>query len=336
MTVRIGYIGWYGHNNLGDDLTYKWFSKSLRDAGYKIYLGVENVQKVVMGCGTLLNTRYNEFMKQAASCMNRNVPLYIIGTGVQNIDGCFLPDVFKKQGEERSGILKRILDYATVIQVRGYKSEELLKKHTKREVEVCGDLGFLMPWHRGEAEFNQNTVMVNYGDAKGYLYGGDENKTFGHYVEIVKVLLKNYEVLIVPFWTGDISSCKKLAEITGARLRVGVPNELELFDILSWAKIVIGFKLHSLVFGYCSGRYVVPIAYRSKSIDFLDSIGYDEGCDGGREIIRINDNNFVSRVLDSIIQSEDIERFRSYQLHRGITVNIYKSRVKSILTQIGR
>lgn len=332
--MKIGYIGWYGHNNLGDDLPYQMFCRVTRSLGMQSKFGVEGVQKVIMGCGTLIDTKYNEFMKQAASCMNRNVPLYIVGTGVEYADGCKLPMEFIVGRPERKDVLKRVIDYAKEVSVRGEESKRILEGLTNNhDIKVCGDFGFLMDWDKDSAAYDNSTIMVNYGTSWGYLYGGEENKAYDLYKEVILKLKNNFKIVVVPFWTNDIPICCKLAEDCAVEGINKVPLENELFGILENVKTVIGFKLHSLVFSYCAERCIVPVAYRHKSIDFLTAVGFTE-----KECIKINDENFVAKVLESVINYERAYDFKKYLYNLEDNLRINRKRLYDNLSRaiIGR
>ena len=289
-----------------------------------------------MGCGTLLNIRYNEFMKKAAACMNRNIPLYIIGTGFEpvNFDGCVPGKRFYDQGEVRRDVLTKVIHYAKYVGVRGPQSRDMLVDLTRRaDIEVCGDFAFLL---RGEPDFKfrerhpKDKIVLNFGKTWGYLYGNSEKDAFDSYRLLVRELSKDFEVIVVPFWFDDIEVSKELClGLDRVRVLSRIPDDDFLIEILNDAFMVVGFKLHSLVIPACLGICFVPIAYRPKTVDFLKSIGYDD-----ESIIKLSDKGFVRKVLDVVERHKDSVYYEGRSLDLKTRSHKFYTRLDATLHKV--
>jgi hypothetical protein len=92
-TWKIGYIGWVGHRNLGDEAMFQAISRAFAPnqllpllplPGERLLYalgagGAARFGAVVLGGGTLINRFYLDLAKLAVSW---NVPFFVAGTGV--------------------------------------------------------------------------------------------------------------------------------------------------------------------------------------------------------------------------------------------------------------
>lgn len=149
-TSKIGYIGWVGHANLGDEAMFQAISQSLAPNQVVSLLPVpgERLLQVVgaggskrfgaalLGGGTLINHFYLDLAKLVASW---RIPFCIAGTGVGS------PGFgFSSRDEDNLQGWAEILRRSPLVAVRGPKSAQLLQQIGVSNVEVIGDpaLGF--------------------------------------------------------------------------------------------------------------------------------------------------------------------------------------------------
>ncbi len=141
----VGYIGWVGHSNLGDEAMFEAICTALRPNKILPLLPLPGEQlleaiglgaakrcaAVILGGGTLINRFYLGLAKRVLSW---NIPLCVAGTGVGSPGFGFSP-------ERPRDLLKwaKVLSRSPFLGVRGPESERLLREAGLENIEVIGD-----------------------------------------------------------------------------------------------------------------------------------------------------------------------------------------------------
>ncbi|WP_175616198.1 polysaccharide pyruvyl transferase family protein, partial [Mycobacterium sp. GA-1841] len=176
----VGYLGWHGRGNLGDDAIYQAVCGQLSGARFVDLpvLSRERLQAVltgqsrllrraaqVVGGGTLIGRRHWRRLAGQGLTMTDGQGSYAIGAGVEDpiFDG-------RRSGSGRAE-LKRwvpLLSRFRVVSVRGPRSAELLGG-VGLDVEVVGDPALLLP--RPQVVAREGVIGLNLGFGDDELWG---------------------------------------------------------------------------------------------------------------------------------------------------------------------
>jgi len=277
-TSKIGYIGWVGHANLGDEAMFQAISKSLAPNQVLPLLpvpgerlleavgagGAKRFGAVVLGGGTLINRFYIDLAKLVASW---KVPFCVAGTGVGS------PGFGFSSGDE--GNLQgwaEILRRSPLVGVRGPKSAQLLQGTGVSNVEIIGDpaLAFTpdsLPPLRAKPRLVLNL-------------GPDCHSQNAGVASVAREFLRGSgEVVGVALGAGDRACLLRFRRQHGFR-EMSVESHRDaaerLFRTLAGSQAVISVRLHAAVLAACAGVPSVLLAYRSKCLDFMSSMNLQE------------------------------------------------------------
>jgi hypothetical protein len=305
----INYVGWAGHKNVGDEALFL-VAKKLFDS-YKLvpeilkdkvaYSGI-----TLFGGGTLLpmwtmtvslNNRYN----------------YAFGLGVRNpiFWGNFDPVVIEQ--------IKRFR--FRFIGVRGNLSRDLLKNWGIVS-EVIGD-PVLMLEPRSYTK-KEEKIAINVSFAAEKLWGNTQvlmNET----VKLCQTLKKHYDLALIPFCLGDVPFVKKISRETNVTFFDNWMNIQSTLDFLSSCNLVIGQKLHAIVFSAATHTPFISLEYRPKCLDFAESVGYEKY---NLRTDRMNAKR-VMALLDDLLCRWDGMRELLIS-----NVQMYRKRIKSFASRI--
>lgn len=258
MQKIINYIGWVGHSNVGDEALYvvnrRFFSKYKLINRHKLY----ETTVTLFGGGTI----FPEWPFGAQ--INRHN--YAFGVGIKD------PSFWGEPKRHHIEAIKKC--NFRVLTVRGYKSQEILKKYGLQS-EVVGDPALSLQPTRYKST-NKKKIIINIGVPAEKMWGNKTDRVLDETVQLC-VYLKNakYQVSVVPFWDKDVSYCKALAAKSGCAFFEDWRSIQKTLDFMSDANIVIGEKLHSLVFSAACHVPFVTIEYDPKCYDFSHSVGLD-------------------------------------------------------------
>lgn len=272
--VKIGYIGWVGHGNLGDQAMFQAMATALAPhqllpmlpaPGERVLRamgagGGECFGAVVLGGGTLINRLYLDVAKLAVSW---NLPLFVAGTGV-GIPGFGFSSRDEGSLQEWAAILHR----SPQIAVRGPESAKLLEGAGVSGVEIIGDpaLAFtpdVLPVLRGKPR-----LAVNLGPD-----GQARNEGVARVVS--EFLRTGGEVVGVALGTGDqacLHRFRRLHGLAGMTIESHRDSAEQLLATLEGSHALITVRLHAAVLATCVGVPPVLFAYNSKCLDFMASM----------------------------------------------------------------
>ncbi len=268
--IPIYYIGWVGNQNLGDDASYRViqsiFSKyQFILSDQKFAENMKNFHNIYpqicfFGGGTLL-PHFTVTVKP----MKYN---YAFGVGVRN------PSFW---GRFDSLIIDRMRSFEfRFLGVRDNVSKALLERWELKS-EVIGDpcLNLGVGLHKKRYE---KRVAINIG-SDGLLWGGNEEKVLKEVSKFTKTLkTKGYQVTLIPFWRENVPYIRKLAALSGAEIFKEWFNFDSVLEFISTCKVLIGEKLHSLIFSAAVGTPFICLEYRPKCFAFSESVGFTEYC----------------------------------------------------------
>lgn len=277
----VSYIGWTGHNNLGDEILYEAhqalfpgvrfvpFRSHPLAALYCRLRGRQLYRAAFLGGGTLIN-QSPTWLRKIKRCQRQGLPLYCFGTGVTE-------DRFRHPTEKTD--LKQwvpVLETFEFVGVRGPRSERLLKKAGCEKVSVVGDAALALAPPKRTYHKPNRVIGLNYGLVKENTIWGDARTYTKNIAAVIKRLIGDgYEVRLLPVWDQDIKSNQELLRLVDSprcTLRAAFENLESYAGELDQCGIFIGQKLHATIIA-CSRRIPsIMIEYQPKCRDFMASI----------------------------------------------------------------
>jgi hypothetical protein len=271
----LNYVGWVGHNNLGDEALYAAIKKvfnhytlvpsnnSLAITWPMLLSGI-----TLFGGGTLLP-------RWPASVMPNRFN-YAYGVGV--VDPGFFTYQYGTQARAlyELAICKTKRFRFRLIGVRGEKSRRLLENWGIKS-QVVGDPCLLLE-PSSSLRKEENLVAVSVGSSEPYepVWGKTEDVA----KEAAKLCLllrkEGYNVVLVPFSDVDVRHVRGISKETGLPVFKGFQNVQSLLDFVSRCTVLVGQRLHSMVLSAAALTPFLPIEYHSKCSEFSESVGFQE------------------------------------------------------------
>lgn len=283
---KIGYMGFVGAGNIGDDLLEASIRRLLRRAAprpFRFRSAWRHSEKqqfdlFVCGGGTLISNYYTAWMKQLEFVMDRGVPLVIFGTGFLD-DGLFAE---REDLDYRPDVVLRISEQAKLIGVRGPES----KRHFEAagapaaKIRVIGDpaLDYDPPLSSALADDGVSRVGISVGYSPYGVFGGE-----GHMKALTAGLCgylrgKVDEVVLFGMRDKDLPILREIhasPHAGGARLVDRVMQVDEAFQLIHGLSLLVSGKLHPGVMATAIGVPFLSFAYEPKCLDFARSIGQE-------------------------------------------------------------
>lgn len=322
LTLRpvAGYIGWLGHDNLGDEILFEATSAlfcNIRIVPYLITSWrtqlVENLVRrgrlydlVILGGGTLLNEPcHQRVLRQAADSYR---PFIIYGSGVR--DPRFWRDYLMTRGEPARHCLDNIvplLKEALFIGVRGPDSARILAD-IGIAAEVIGDPALSACIPRAPGYNCTGRIGVNVG-CDGKLWGNQSDLNIA-VANLLRVLTRQgWEIEFIPMSPTDLTPIRSVVKqasldksliwdkFTDAKATIA---HMKSFDL------VIAQRLHAAILAIGSAVPAISIEYRPKCRDFMRSMAWERYCirsdqiapDQVEELIRDILLNYEDRCSD--------------------------------------
>ena len=289
MSLKLGYLGWLGHGNLGDEAAFQAFSRHMECTGKPYEIAPFDVRSkfdlVVIGGGTLLSAFAKPRDVLARWFRQNRVPYVILGTGIEQLDLPLLvttPDI--RNSEEGLALLYDNLLGAEAIFLRDISSQEVANGLIGFAPPIIGDLCYLSDsvdiFARVALARQSGSIAINVGTSYGNIYGKDEPYVISETARAIRDLVpKGLSVTLFPVWQQDLGNQASFSALCEGEGSLG---QLPLFadyrvlaGHLSRFDLVIGMKLHSLVFAAIAATPMVAIAYRDKCTAMMRTIGLD-------------------------------------------------------------
>lgn len=278
------YIGWLGHDNIGDEALYLAFKRTLfpdcllmpfYDLSMTSSLAhFKRRRGVVLGGGTLIND--DSYLAPLEQAQRSGYTTFVFGTGVGDLE------YWSRFPASNRGNAQRwlsALSKCSYVGVRGPRSQKWLQQNGIAAAEIVGDaaLAFLPPTHP-PATAGPPTVALNLGSHDPV--SGGSSHLFEVAVGFSNYLLdKGYRISYVSMHAIDHDIGSKLASrLRNDRFSVRplTPRVDDVLAQLLEAQWVVGQRLHATVLACSLGIPNLSLSYQPQCLDFLESIGLEE------------------------------------------------------------
>lgn len=254
----INYVGWLGHQNLGDEALYIAIQKTFRKYSFVPSLLNEYSNITFFGGGTIIPS----FCKR----IRPNKYNYVFGSGVRD------PEFF---GRFDSVIIDRLKSFKfRLLGVRDNFSKSILEEW-EIDSEVIGDPCLSLE-NKSHEKRDDLRIAINIG-SDGRIWGQDEKYVLLEIIKVCRTLKKNgYKLILVPLNPEDIDYINILSLQTGIEIFRNWSDIYSVLNLLSSCKLMIGERLHSLVFSASVYTPFISLEYRPKCKHFSESVGFSK------------------------------------------------------------
>jgi polysaccharide pyruvyl transferase WcaK-like protein len=302
----VGYLGWVGHGNLGDEVLLEAHRRLLHPVRVlprpetRLMDFLERrmprlaFRNVLLGGGTFILTSPRRLSLLERYAQEVETRLFCLGTGVGHPD--FWSHVFHEQWDAFTRRWVSVLSRFRYIGVRGPHSKAVLEAAGLANVEVVGDTALALAPERELSPAEEGTIGVNLGTANCLMWG-DETAFLQEMDRLLHLLAERFRrILLLPVWRKDLEVCRSFSGLRGRCQILLVPCHESLEDFLraaSACQLVVAEKLHAGVLACMARRPVVMLAYRPKCLDFLAFMGLER-------FAHRTDQFSVPAILDSV------------------------------------
>jgi len=285
FSKRVGYIGWLGKNNLGDEAMYFAFCKLFENLKvfpfkytdkirlYEKYMRQKAYRAVFLGGGTLINYKrsYLESLKLAQQFFEQT---FVFGSGVNS------PEFWSKiQGSVDN--LKEWVDCLSrckFVGVRGPLSKKILDQAGLYNAKVIGDPALYLADKKIEQKKKIKRIGINLGISYGRVWGNEE-EILNYIVRFAKVISNDgWNITLFPVWKEDLEYVEEAARRIGNSVLICYEYKSveRSMDFLRSCDVFMGEKLHSVILSMCAYTPSIMLEYRPKCLDFMMSMDLEE------------------------------------------------------------
>ncbi|MGA3146696.1 MAG: polysaccharide pyruvyl transferase family protein [Acidimicrobiales bacterium] len=285
----IGYSGWTGHANLGDEAVfdgvkalfgeYKVLSVTLGApvrVGERVRRRRTPLKALVLGGGTLIN-QSERWLWDVEEAVSRGIPVFCLGTGVAS------EEFWRKHPEAKKGqCLDRwaaLLTEFAFVGVRGPMSKMTLES-VGVSSEITGDSALALAPDQGPQRDFRGRVGLNVSwGTDGHIMHGDPETLIRTLAEGVRILVDSgLSVTVLPMWSEDVPPSRELvARVghSGCRYREAFGSTQDYMAAIAGNDVFVGQKLHATIFATMQRIPAIMLEYRPKCLDFMMSIGME-------------------------------------------------------------
>lgn len=239
--------------------------------GWKSILKMWNSDLIIFGGGGLFNDDERQsiwiwFIQFLGFYILRK-KIIIIGQSV----GPIKYDISKK-------IVKFVFGKAKFISVRDQNSVKLLNELNIRNAHNFSDAAFALSYGFKRNINISDEILLTF---REWNYN-DQFKT--EYFKFLKKVSQNQPLSFIPFQNGknnDLNAFNKYLNNFKGNITIKSlePEDFnQAIEIIGRGKLVIGMRLHSIIFAIITNTPFIAISYSKKVSDFLSSIGMSKYC----------------------------------------------------------
>lgn len=309
MINKVGYAGWIGHNNIGDEALFTANRQLFKDTEFVDHRYWSGYNSLLFGGGTILP---QFLIGEEVKIRDKNQFTAAIGVGVRSptfwnqqlapIDLRYFAGRIGVSELIRNKYIEYLLepienifsntvttgyyfsdkDYRTIeehnfdyLGVRGPLSQKILSGYGI-DCEVVGDTALVLK-PSSEVVNNEKKIAVCLQHNK---LKWAKNEEYIHYIiNFLSELTPEYKIIFLPFQKEDISMHIELSqELDEAEFRnyCSPMNVQGAIDEIASCECMIGEKLHANILSACSCTPFISLEYRPKCLDFAASVGMSD------------------------------------------------------------
>lgn len=284
----IGYLGWVGYGNYGDDVIFKTLESTFNQFPLKIADAVsvfetivrrkrveKNMSAYMLGGGTLIFR--SQYIGPVEELVADKKALFCFGTGVADTD-YWKKSLESKQVDTISERWVSVLKQFEYIGVRGPLSKLMLETEGISDVEVIGDSALALGRHTNVCRHEGKIIGISVG-AHDPVEGGQDviNDVLERFVATRS--LEGFKIRFLQFSPMDYVHAKKISDgagLVGAEFVSFDGNISSFSNAIADCDFVVGERLHSVVIAAAFGVPFVALSYQPKCVDFAQSIDCEE------------------------------------------------------------
>ena len=119
------------------------------------------------------------------------------------------------------------------------------------------------------------------------------------FIEIAKFCIalkkEGYSPILMPFWRRKMRVINKISEITDTPIFKNWRNPEKVIDLISTCSVLVGEKIHSIIFSAAAFTPFISLVYRPKCKYFAEIMGFEEYC--------LNTENLSHKKLIIMLQN---------------------------------
>ncbi|MBD3245486.1 MAG: hypothetical protein GF333_00560 [Candidatus Omnitrophica bacterium] len=298
---QLGYIGWIGFGNLGDEAIFHAIQKlfpthnmipfrhTSKIACIERLFNTKLYDAILFGGGTLLySTNYGKILQRAQKLYP---DLYVFGAGVRN------PQFWEFNRKKIDiPLWNDCLRKCRFVGVRGPDSQKILEENGFSDAEVIGDPALTLGIRDFVPRYPGRRIGINFGRVKGKMWGA-ETRLF-HFLRNMLQFLKDsrYELVFYPMCEQDLEVARDLLRQIGGGFSICPEYKSidEVMQSLNHCDIFIGEKLHSVILAHCAHVPALSFGYRPKCADYMASMGMSE--------FNLRTDEVNVELVDSLVQ----------------------------------
>jgi polysaccharide pyruvyl transferase WcaK-like protein len=279
------YMGWVGHNNLGDEILYEAHVALFPELHVvpfrpsRLERAISRAQKHpvyragILGGGTLIN-QSSSWLDKIAVIQAQGLPVFCLGSGVT--------ETSFRAGHEQTSMEQWVtaLESFKFVGIRGPYSQKMLQDAGFTAAEIVGDTALSLAETTYTPRVANNVIGFNYGLVKENQIWGDGDTYTQNIVAAIKQLIKDgYEVRLLPVWDKDIPSNKallKLVDDPKCTMRLAFDSLANYSRELEQCELFIGQKLHATIMACMRRIPSIMIEYQPKCRDFMASVDMED------------------------------------------------------------
>ena len=306
--VGVRYVGWTGHDNLGDEAMLE--ATRLLMPWADVQTSGDPTDLLLLGGGTLINRRiYLDWLRDKDSPRSERA---VLGTGVGS------PDYWGLTEKPEDWV--QFLGTCAYVGVRGPRSYDTLRSWGYRgRLEICGDTALMLPRPSDTPEVADGRLVVSPLSSEGELWGGDDRRVLQAFAELIAAAKADgREVWLLACFPRDDRICLEAMREAGhpdLPYLAGYRDTTEAMRLLGSASVVVAERLHAAVLAAAAGAPFVGVEYRPKVRDFAASIGQESRVLRSDEVTAealLSGIRDIERARDGVVQTigADVDRYR--------------------------
>ena len=362
----IGYSGWIGHRNIGDEAIYQANVQLFPEFNLHDASKLSDYDHLIVGGGTIF-PKFAVIQDNLAAGQTNHA----LGVGVRNPSfwnqsfGSFdMGYLLEKYGTKRlfanptaryllRGVGQRTDSVTTqphvvssadfnrirqfdfdFIGVRGPISHDILSLNGIPS-RIVGDTALMLrPTEYSQSASNKIAVTLRSGD-----YQWDSDGSYrDRVIEFCQRHQAEYDFVFLPFYPPDLQVCIDAVDQIESAYLVDYCTQVDVqatIDLIASCDLVISDKLHATVLAACCSVPFISLEYRPKNLDFAQSVGMEAFNIRSDRVTVDRLEERASRALGSDILSNQLEdRVELYRTRLTSATQAITSMINSCRTGV--